>query len=232
MAGRGKWAAEVSLNTRILGLLNMDGKIMRGRPSGSWLSSLHRWETTPRWLGADVRAARPRAGSSRAGPPLPGGVRAGDRQDVKWWTGWTLGQTRAALAALDAVEVDLDGATGVLLPDDLEPVAPVEPWVALLPGLDPTTMGWKDREWYLGDHKAALFDTAGNAGLTIWCDGRIVGGWGQRGDGSVVVRLLEDVGADVRAAVDTEAQRLDELARRHPHRRPVPHAAGVELAAS
>ena len=67
------------------------------------------------------------------------------------------------------------------------------------PSLDPTVMGWKEREWYLGDHAPALFDRAGNAGPTVWWDGRIVGGWVQRRDGEVVYRLLEDVGGDALA---------------------------------
>ena len=66
-------------------------------------------------------------------------------------------------------------------------------------------MGWKEREWYLGDHAPALFDRAGNAGPTVWWDGRIVGGWVQRRDGEVVYRLLEDVGGDALAAIDADA---------------------------
>ena len=89
-----------------------------------------------------------------------------------------------------------------------DPVEPVDPWVALLPPLDPTTMGWTERAWYLGDHKAQLFDTAGNAGPTVWCDGRIVGGWRQRDDGSVELQLLEKVG---RAHTRALKERADEL---------------------
>ncbi|MDQ4089189.1 MAG: winged helix DNA-binding domain-containing protein, partial [Actinomycetota bacterium] len=89
------------------------------------------------------------------------------------------------------------------------PLPAPEPWVALLPSLDSTTMGWQQRAWYLGDHGKSLFDTNGNAGPTVWSDGRIVGGWAQRKDtGEVVYRLLEDVGADVTAAVEAEAARL------------------------
>lgn len=73
---------------------------------------------------------------------------------------------RKALADLDAVDVDLDGQTGYVLPGDLEPTAPVEPWTALLPPVDPTTMGWIEREWYLGPYESQLFDTSGNAGPT------------------------------------------------------------------
>ena len=83
-----------------------------------------------------------------------------------------------------------------------------EPWAALLPALDPTTMGWAGRDFYLGPHRGALFDRNGNAGPTIWWDGRVVGGWAQRRTGEVVLRLLEDPGAEATAAIEAEAARL------------------------
>jgi hypothetical protein len=115
---------------------------------------------------------------------------------------------KRALAAVGVVEVDLDGAPGLVLADDLAPLAAPAPWVALLPALDPTVMGWSGRGWYLGDHGSTLFDRNGNAGPTVWWDGRIVGGWASRKDGEIAVRLLEDVGADGAAAVEAAAGRL------------------------
>ena len=67
----------------------------------------------------------------------------------------------------------------------------VEPWAALLPVLDPTVMGWKQRDFYLGAHAPHLFDSNGNAGTTAWWDGRIVGCWVQDDAGVVEVRTLE-----------------------------------------
>src|SRR5260370_41580603 len=65
--------------------------------------------------------------------------------------------------------------TGWVLPDDVDPEPPVEPWAALLPALDPTTMGWKDRDFYVDpDFAPAVFDWAGNVGTTG-------GGWPARG---------------------------------------------------
>ena len=128
--------------------------------------------------------------------------------DIRWWTGWTARETRAALAATRHERVDLDGAEGIVLAGDLEPTEPPEPQAALLPTLDPTTMGWKERDWYLGPHAARLFDANGNAGPTVWWDGRVVGGWSQRKDGELVYALLEDVGADGVAAVEAELERL------------------------
>ena len=107
--------------------------------------------------------------------------------------------------------MDLDGAAGVGRPDDLEPVARPDSWVALLPALDPTPMGWVERDWYFPpEFKPLLFDRTGNIGPTIWCDGRVVGGWAQRPSGEVATRLLVDVGAELTAAVQAEAARLQE----------------------
>ena len=38
-----------------------------------------------------------------------------------------------------------------------------------------TFMGWKERDWFLGEHAEPLFDRNGNAGPTVWRDGRVVG---------------------------------------------------------
>jgi hypothetical protein len=130
--------------------------------------------------------------------------------DLKWWTGWTVGEVKRALAEVGPVEVELEGAkgNGLVLADDVTPVATPEPWAALLPALDPTVMGWAGRGWFLGGHGPALFDRSGNAGPTVWWEGRIVGGWAERPDGEIAFRLLEDVGADAVSAVQAAAVRL------------------------
>jgi hypothetical protein len=151
----------------------------------------------------DARTALARRWLERFGP--------GTVNDLKWWAGWNLGATRAALANLETEEVDLDGAAALVLAGDVEPPHDPEPWVALLPSLDPTIMGWFERDWYVGGHRQQVFDRNGNAGPTIWADGRVVGAWSQRKDGEVVTRLLEDIGAERAAMVDAEAGRLPEL---------------------
>jgi len=209
---RGKaYEASQSVASRVLPLLAADGVLVRGRPRGSWLSGgQYWWSALDEWFPgglpelepAEAQAALARAWLWTFGPaPVA---------DLKWWSGWTLGQTRAALAAVGAVEVDLDGTPGVALPDDLAPVPVPGPYAALLPGLDPTTMGWQDRGWYLGPHAKALFDTNGNAGPAVWWDGRIVGGWAQRKSGEVVLRFLEDAGSEAVAAAEAQAARLQE----------------------
>jgi hypothetical protein len=197
-----------SVVTRILLLLAAEGRIVRGRPRGSWVSGQYRWSVVDDWLPDGVAAWSLQDAQTELVRRWLAGFGPATMADVKWWTGLPMGQVRRAVAATGAVEVDLDGGPGLVLPDDLDPVPAPEPWAALLPALDPTTMGWAGRDFYLGPHRPLLFDRNGNAGPTVWWDGRVVGGWAQRRTGEVVLRILEDVGAGATAAIEAEAARL------------------------
>ncbi len=205
-----KWGGDIPIGPRVLGQLGARGDIMRGRNSGHWRTSRPAWSLTSQWLD-DVPDPLPaeegyaelvRRWLRTFGP--------GTTNDIQWWLGSTVTAVRRSLELVGAVEVSLDsGATGWVLPDDLEPEPEVEPWAALLPVLDPTTMGWKSRDFYLDpDHTPYLFDSNGNGGTTAWWNGRIVGCWVQDPDAVVSVVLREDVGADGVAALDAEASRL------------------------
>ncbi len=228
--GEGKsWGGEITITSQALTLLAAQGHLVRGRPKGTLISSQYEWAATDRWLDAvpepwpteEARIELVRRWLAAFGP--------GTLEDLQWWTGWNKGQTKAVVAALGAevVEVELDdGALALLLAEQADPVPPPAPWVALLPALDATAMGWKGRDFYLGAPtsrsggplgpvsrsggplglRPRLFDRNGNIGPTAWCDGRVVGGWAQRTDGEVVVELLEDVGAEATAALAAEAE--------------------------
>lgn len=202
------YSRPTNITTWMLVVLGAEGRIVRGRPNGSWSSSQYTWEPIETWLPdgiPDVPADEGRADVVRrwlsAFGPAP-------VSDIKWWTGWTVAHVRSALSRLDVAEVDLDGVPGVVLADDLDPAPSVEPAAALLPALDPTPMAWQSRDWFLGPHAGALFDRNGNIGPTIWWDGRIVGGWAQRTSGEIVFRLLEDIGSDAEKHVAAEAERI------------------------
>jgi hypothetical protein len=202
------YASRPNVTTRVLLGLAADGLIVRGRPRGSWISSQYRWSPIGSWLPGGMAEWSTEAAQAELVRRWLAAFGPGTVADLKWWTGLTAGQVKRALAAAEVVEVDLDGAPGLVLAGDLEPPPAAEPWVALLPALDPTVMGWTGRGWYLGEHGPTLFDRNGNAGPTVWWDGRIVGGWAQRKDGEVAYRLLEDVGAEGVAAVEAAAERL------------------------
>ncbi len=221
-----------NITSRVLMMLSADGLIVRGHRRGGWSSGQFEWFPMEAWLQGLTgvpgtgEAAKDNRAPGRAGAD-PDAVLDGatarvelarrwlhvfgpaPTSDLQWWAGWTAGQVKAALAALPVAEVDLDGQPGVALAADLAPATMPPPGAALLPGLDPTPMGWQSREWFLGPHGPALFDRTGNIGPTVWWNGRIVGGWAQRASGEVVPRLLEDVGSDAVAAIQAEAARLE-----------------------
>ncbi len=208
--GRGKkWGGKVGVSTRVLFLLATEGRILRGRPRGTWRSGQYRWAPMETALAGGLPDLDPAAARKSLVERWLRAYGPGTEADLRWWTGWTLRNLRPALSALDLAEVEVDTGPAWVMADDLEPVPSPAPWAALLPGLDSTVMGWRERRWYLGDRWEGLFDRNGNAGPTVWWCGRVVGGWGQRPDGSVVHRFTEAIGADGEAAVEDRAEALE-----------------------
>ncbi|MFF8677824.1 winged helix DNA-binding domain-containing protein [Streptomyces sp. NPDC015237] len=196
-----------TVSTRLLRVLGVEGRIVRGRPLGSWTSSQFRWAPAPEHpelAPGEAQAELLRRWLAACGPAT--------EDDLKWWTGWRVTEVRRALAAIRAEAVSLDQGTGYVAAGDAGPVSgPAEPWAALLPGLDPTAMGWRERDWYLAPElRPALFDRSGNVGPTVWWNGRVIGGWAQRPDGEIVWRVLDGagVGREAESAIRAEAERL------------------------
>ncbi|WP_072805654.1 winged helix DNA-binding domain-containing protein [Rhodococcoides yunnanense] len=196
------------VTSQVLVMMAAEGKMIRVEPRGAWTSRRHAWAPIQEWWPdgipqvdeADARRELAHRWLEVFGPAT--------FDDLQWWTGWNKTQTRAALAGLDTVDVDLSVGDGIMLAEssfDTEVSG-----VMLLPALDPTPMGWKHRHWYLGEHKAPLFDTFGNIGPTIWSDGRIVGGWAVTPAGEVATELFEDIGPQ-RDEVAAEAGRITDL---------------------
>lgn len=212
--GEGKsWGGRVAMGPRVLNMMSAAGEIVRGPNSATWTLSRPSWVAMERWLGhalpqvsvADGHRAMVRRWLQTFGP--------GTETDIVWWLGSTKRAVRTALAELDAIEVDLDGgAVGYLLPDDLPDGADVDaprPQAHLLPELDPTTMGWKERRFYLGPHAEHVFDRNGNGGQTAWWDGRIVGGWRQnKDDGRIEIHPFEKLPAAASSALAEQAEAL------------------------
>ncbi|GAB2930632.1 winged helix DNA-binding domain-containing protein [Streptomyces heilongjiangensis] len=196
-----------TVSTRLLRVLGVEGRVVRGRPLGSWTSSQFRWAVAPAHPELDVAEAQ----ASLLGRWLAACGPATEA-DLKWWTGWRVTEVRRALTAIGARAVTLDEGTGYVVAGHEDPVAaPAEPWAALLPALDPTAMGWRERDWYLAPELLpALFDRSGNVGPTVWWNGRVVGGWAQRPDGEIVWRLLttDGIGTEAHQAIAEEAERL------------------------
>lgn len=208
MMGSGKWAAEMAIGPKLLFAMAMELKLARTGSMGTWKGSQYGWCAPPEVQPLQPEQARRQLVGrylERFGPVTT--------VDVRWWTGMTASAVKKALKQLHAIAVELEEGVGWMLPDQVLPtritsvdLSDEAGGVALLPGLDPTPMGYKERDWFLGPHQQALFDRNGNVGPTIWLNGRIVGGWAVDADGRVLVELLEAV---ARAGVDAEAARVE-----------------------
>ena len=165
----------------------------------------------PDWLGED---GRPRWPSGPATPRWSGAgcARSAPAPRPTWSGGWARPRraVRRALADVAAVEVALDdGATGWLLPDDVDEVGRARGrgrrccrrstrprWA----GSSATSTS--------GEHAAKIFDSNGNGGPTVWWNGRIVGGWGQEPDGPWCWSRVATLPRGARAPLEAEAARL------------------------
>lgn len=214
-AGR-RWEGQVPIGPRVLTVLSAEGLVVRASNRGDWTASRPRWTLMERWLGEPLPVLDENEGHDLLVRAWLAAFGPGTEQDLTWWLGATRTAVRGSLQRLDVTEVRLeDGSSGFLLTDDADDDADADPGpaddaVALLPALDPTTMGWADRDWYLGDHRELLFDRNGNGGPTIWVGGRIVGGWWQAPDGEVITHLLADAGSEAARLIEDERVRLSE----------------------
>ncbi|MEY2582788.1 MAG: hypothetical protein QOE09_2637 [Ilumatobacteraceae bacterium] len=211
----GDSTATQGAHTRLLLNLGFDGAIVRGRPHGSWNTSEYPWSVAEQWLPGGIAGGDFDTGATEVARRYLDRFGPATIADLQWWAGWTAGLTKRSIAAIEAVEVDLDNGVGWVLADDVNGRRESRAsWVAFLPALDPTTMGWKERWWYLedlGTFGGSVFDTNGNAGPTIWVDGHVVGGWAQRKAGEISYKLLAHVSAKNVKAIAAQAEKLRAL---------------------
>jgi hypothetical protein len=210
----GAGSAPVAAHTRLLLLLGFVGATIRTRPLGTWVSGQYRWALATVWTKrawSDELLPGKAAGQATIIDAYLRAFGPATERDVRWWTGWAAAQVAKALIAIDAIPVNSVHGPAYVAAGDLASDEDTAPWVALLPGLDPTAMGWKDRSWYVDDELARwVFDRNGNAGPTIWADGRIVGGWAQRPDGSIATQVC-DLSATHRRLLADEVERVHAL---------------------
>jgi hypothetical protein len=200
------YAAMQSAHTRVLYILGFAGEMLRAQPS-NWINGAYRYVDAETWLPGGLGDLEPRQSAAELAGRWLQRFGPATTADLQWWMGWTMSRTKQALADCGAVQAELDVGPGWLASDD-QLLSPVEPWVALLPALDPTIMGWKQRDWYLPQTSMEVFDSAGNGGPSLWVDGRVVGAWAQTKDGTIHTHYFERVAAARRREID---QRINEL---------------------
>lgn len=204
------YAAVQGAHTRVLTLLGFEGAVLRARPV-SWITGAYRYAAAEEWLPGGLGDGDERAAAATLAEAYLRRFGPVTTADVQWWMGWTLAATRRALADAGAVAVETGSGSGVTaawVAAGDQPVSEVPPWVALLPGLDPTIMGWKQRDWYLPARAREVFDSTGNGGPSIWVDGRVVGAWAQDRAGEIHLHYCERVAVGRRREI---ADRVAEL---------------------
>ena len=175
----------------LLAAASLQGLTVRG----PMVDGHHAYVSVARWVGppgpaenrAEVLARLGRrylAGHAPAGPP-----------DLAAWAGITLGDARAALAAVGGG------------PDAPTRRRPSLPPPRLLGPFDPLLHGWASRSVFVGDH-GSVVTTNGIFRPSCLVGGRIVGTWTAPAPG-LVLDLFEAVDDDVRAALGRDARRVE-----------------------
>ena len=195
---------------RVLAWMGAAGDLVRGHNDSHWRINRNLWARTDDWLGAPVDRCEESVGYAELVASYLRTFGPVTERDLVWWFGATKRAMRQALSELSAVQVRLEREqAGWVLPDDVDPEPPAGPWAALLPALDPTTMGWKDRDFYVDpDFYSAIFDWSGNCGTTAWWNGQIVGAYVQDDAGHIELIVPRDPGPAGRAALQAEGERL------------------------
>ncbi|MEV8146998.1 winged helix DNA-binding domain-containing protein [Arthrobacter sp. NPDC080073] len=197
---------------RVLSWMGAAGDLVRGGNDGTWRTNRHRWARMDDWFGEPVEHADPRTAYEALVSEYLRAFGPVTETDLVWWFGTTKRAIRDALADLAAVQVQLErDQRGWVLPDDEEPEPPVEPWAAVLPALDPTSLGWKEKDFYLPpDFYPSIFDWSGNCGTTAWWNGQIIGSYVQDDAGHVELLIGRDPGIAGRKALQAQSKRLDD----------------------
>ena len=204
------YGGTINIAPRVLTVLGAEGRIMRADNAGHWRTSRPRWIATEAWLGGSPERLPEPEGYAVLVSRWLRTFGPGTENDLVWWLGATRSAVRRALADVGAESVRLeDGRPAWVASGDADDVPDPGTWAALLPVLDPTAMGWKERDFYLAPADVPyLVDTNGNIGTTAWWCGRVVGGWVQDEDGVVRVIPRSDPGPQAVAALEAEAARL------------------------
>ena len=224
------YAGEFSVGSYLVpNIMGARGLLIRARPRGTWRSNLYEYAVLSDWLpDVDLESVTPQEARAWLVRRYLAAFGPATLDDVRWWTGFSKGETKKALGTLkpEVVEVAIEGLGNgyLMLADDAQRLRdfspPDGPYVFFLPNLDPYIMGYRDRRRFLApEHRAKVFDRAGNAVSTVWVNGQVVGAWGQRKargeprrtNGGIIYGLFEPVGEEDQALLLDEAGRLEDF---------------------
>lgn len=210
----------------VIALMGIECRVVRATVRGSWTSDAYAYARWEDWFGAPLERAGAAGSRALLARHYVAALGPATLADLKWWAGWTLRDTRAAVeAAGDGLaEVTL---TGEGLPDtpayaaagQVDRISRADPAAAegvlLLPYWDPYTMGYhRDaRHRIVPDaDRPRVYDKAGNGTSMLLVDGVAAGVWDFDQDGdALTVRVApfsRAVARARRAGIEAAAERL------------------------
>jgi len=213
------YAGEFSLGSRLVPAMCALGLAVRTRPRGTRRSNLHTYAAMAEWLpDVDLESISPEAAQTELLRCYLAAFGPATLDDAEWWTGLSkteISKARESLAE-ELETVFIEGLEGeyLMLADDAQRLRGFVPaegsCVCLLPELDPYIMGYRGRRRLLApEHSAKVFDRAGNAVRTVWVNGKVVGAWSLRKDGSVACGLFQHAGEEESGLLEREVRRLE-----------------------
>jgi len=215
------YAGEFSVGSYLIpNIMGARGLLVRTRTRGTWRSNLYEYAVLSGWLpDVDVESVTPEEARAWLVRRYLAAFGPATLDDVQWWAGFNKSETKEALESLGSevtgVEIEHLGNNYLVLAEDAgrlrDFTPPDAPYIFLLPCLDPYIMGYRDRRRFLApEHRAKLFDRAGNSVPTVWVNGRVVGAWGQRKeDGSVIYGLFEPVSDEAQTLLEEKRLQLE-----------------------
>jgi hypothetical protein len=222
----------------VVALMSRQARLVRAEVRGSWRSDTHAYARWADWVGTPLKHVDPETARAELARRYLRAFGPATAADLKWWAGWTVRDTTAAVSALgeDVVEISLtDGeapSTSLVLTEELAALSAADPGsapgVRLLPVWDAYVMGYAQRRRLVaGPDYARVYDRAGNGTSVVLLDGVAAGVWelehasGPPG-GSLTVRVApfgpalvsrwaeaEEAAARVAAAIGADELRVE-----------------------
>ncbi|WP_344838480.1 winged helix DNA-binding domain-containing protein [Actinocorallia longicatena] len=201
----------------VVALMGRQCRVVRAEVRGGWRSDSYSYAAWPSWTGAALAACDPAEARAELARRYLWSFGPATAADLKWWAGWTVRDTRAALAALDVTEITVADVPALVLTEDLDALAAAAPpkGVRLLPYWDALMMGYErlaraPRLVDAADHPR-VYDKSGNGTSAVLVDGRAAGVWEfEHVKDALTVRVAPFGEPSRRAEIEAEAVLLAE----------------------
>jgi len=170
------------LMTLVLRGMAHEGRIVSADPIGGERATAYRYARMADWAPLPTPVPSVEQALAVMAPIWMQAHGPGTVDDLSWWAGVGKRQAKAALLAMDAHQVVVDGlegeqwATDAVIEEALGAVSPGT--VQLLPVWDAWLMARRERSRLLAPaDRPYVVDKSGNVANTITLDGRVVGTW-------------------------------------------------------